>query len=66
VYRLVGYHDPDRHEQFSQDKSVVRTHIPNHADDIVAVTDEQFVVLKLRYPDIETLGFYSFPLDYFD
>ena len=39
---------------------------PNHADDIVAVTDEQFVVLKLRYPDIETLGFYSFPLDYFD
>ena len=66
MYRLVGYFDHDRHEQFSQDKSVVRTHIPNHADDIVAVTDEQFVVLKLRYPDIETLGFYSFPLDYFD
>ena len=66
MYRLVGYHDHDRHEKFSQDKSVARTHIPNHADNIVAVTDEQFVVLKLRYPDIETLGFYSFPLDYFD
>jgi hypothetical protein len=66
VYRLVGYFDEDRHEKFSQDKTVVRTYIPNHADDIVAVTDEQFVVLKLKYPDIETLGFYSFPLDYFD
>ena len=66
MYRLVGYEDQHKHEKFSQDKTIVRTYIPNHADDIVAVTDEQYVVLKLRYPDIKTLGFYSFPLDYFD
>ena len=66
MYRLVGYFDQSKHEEFSNDKSVIRTYIPNHADDIVAVTDEQYVVLKLKYPDIETLGFYSFPLDYFD
>tara|TARA_B100001057_G_scaffold491494_1_gene581859 strand:- start:739 stop:939 length:201 start_codon:yes stop_codon:yes gene_type:complete len=66
VYRLVGYFDQSKHEEFSNDKSVIRTYIPNHADDIVAVTDEQYVVLKLKYPDIETLGFYSFPLDYFN
>ncbi len=66
MYRLVGYFDQSKHEEFSNDKSVIRTYIPNHADDIVAVTDEQYVVLKLKYPDIETLGFYSFPLDYFN
>ena len=66
MYRLVGYFDQSKHEEFSNDKSVIRTYIPNLADDIVAVTDEQYVVLKLKYPDIETLGFYSFPLDYFN
>ncbi len=65
MYTLVGYEDYDRHEKFSQDKTIPRTYIPNHADSIVAVTDEQYVIVKLRYPDIQTLGIYSFPLDYF-
>ena len=63
MYRLVGYSNLDSHEKFSQDKQLTE-HIFN-PDDIVAVTDEQFVVPKLRYPDIETLGFIQ-ALDYFD
>ena len=49
----------------SKDKTLSRVHIPNHADDIIAVTDKQYILAKLKYPDIQTLGFYSFPLDYF-
>ncbi len=66
MYRLVGYFDHEKHSQLAEDKTLPRTYIHNHADDIIAVTDKQYVLIKLRYPDIETLGFYSFPLDYFD
>ena len=66
MYRLVGYFDEEKHSQLAEDKTIARTYIPNHADDIIAVTDKQYVLIKLKYPDIETLGFYSFPLDYFD
>ena len=31
------------------------------ADELVFVTDKQYVLVKLKYPDIETLGFYSSP-----
>ena len=66
MYRQIGYFDEQRHEEFVEDKSIARTHIPNHSDDLVFVTDKQYVLAKLKYPDIETLGFYSFPLDYFN
>ena len=66
MYRLVGYFDYEKHSELANQKNLPRTYIPNHADDIIAVTDKQYVLIKLRYPDIETLGFYSFPLDYFD
>ncbi len=66
MYRLVGYFDHEKHSELANQKNLPRTYIPNHADDIIAVTDKQYVLIKLRYPDIETLGFYSFPLDYFD
>ena len=66
MYRQVGYFDDYRHEKFVEDKSFARVHLPNHADDLVFVTDKQYVLIKLKYPDIETLGFYSFPVDYFD
>ena len=66
MYTLVGYFDEEKHLKLAQDKTLPRTYIPNHTDDIIAVTDDQYILLKLRHPDIETLGFYSFPLDYFD
>ena len=66
MYIQVGYFDEYRHSQFVKDKTFERTHIPNHADELVFVTDKQYVLAKLKYPDIETLGFYSFPLDYFN
>ncbi len=66
MYRQVGYFDEYRHSQFVDDKTIARTQFPNHSDDLVFVTDKQYVLIKLKYPDIETLGFYSFPLDYFD
>tara|TARA_B100001094_G_scaffold282704_1_gene294958 strand:+ start:525 stop:725 length:201 start_codon:yes stop_codon:yes gene_type:complete len=65
VYTLVGYTDQTKHNRLAKDKSLPRTYIPNHADNIIAVTDEQFVLIKLAHPDIEILGIYSFPLDYF-
>lgn len=66
MYRQVGYFDNCKHEKFVEDKSFARVHLPNHADDLVFVTDKQYILIKLKYPDIEILGFYSFPLDYFD
>ena len=66
MYRLIGYYDDSKHQAISKDKTLSRVHIPNHADDIIAVTDKQYILAKLKYPDIETLGFYSFPLDYFE
>ena len=66
MYRQVGYFDEYKHEKFVEDKSFARVNLPNHADDLIFVTDKQYILIKLKYPDIETLGFYSFPLDYFD
>jgi hypothetical protein len=66
VYRQIGYFDDDKHSKFVEDKSFARVELPNHSDDLVFVTDKQYILAKLKYPDIETLGFYSFPLDYFD
>jgi len=64
VLRLIGYEDPEKHEIISQDKSLDRTWLPNQAEDIITVTDKQFVLAKLKYSDVEILGFYSYPLDF--
>ena len=64
MFRLIGYEDQEKHEIISQDKTLDRTWLPSHAEDIITVTDKQFVLAKLKYPDVEILGFYSYPLDF--
>ena len=63
MFRLIGYEDSEKHELISQDTALDRTWLPSHCESINTVTDKQYVLAKLKYPDVEILGFYSYPLD---
>jgi len=63
-YRSVGYRNTEKHQKLLDDTSIQKTKFKFFANDIILVTEEQYVLIKLKYPDIETLSLSAFPLDF--